>query len=199
MQTAVTATQNNLSGRIVSRMASLSFPPLSRHDKWGAAHPKINLSVPQKDRSVQLRALSEATVLDLRETCGHRFKLLAETIGSVESLAGPSAKSTRRADAPTDCPDGVRGVYGQVWGVTAVKPDFNPFEFARKRGFAPRPKELPAHDISSLSAWFAEYGRPKMESRPGVRTEFEPSAKSVPRGQGQPSAQARMIRGTVLR
>jgi hypothetical protein len=146
-----------------------------------------------------MRALSPATVLDLRESCGHHFKLLAETVGSLESLAGPSANSTGRRDAETDRSDGARGVYGKVWGVNSVKPDFNPFEFARKRGFAPRPKELPPPGINSLSAWFSEYGHPRMEARPGVRTEFEPSAKSVPRGRGQASAQARMIRGKVLR
>jgi len=180
------------------QLAPLSFPPLMRHDKWGASHPKIKLNVPQKSRLMQLRA-SEATVLDLRETCGHRFKLLEETVGSLNSPAGLSADSTRRGNAETGRSDGARGVYDQVWGVNAVKPDFNPFDFARKRGFAPRPKELPTPGIDSLSAWFSEYGHPKMETRLGVRTEFEPSAKSVPRGQGQRSAQARMIRGKVLR
>jgi len=80
-----------------------------------------------------------------------------------------------------------------------VKPEFNPFSFTRKHRFAPRPKELPPPGLDSLSAWFAEYGHPKLESRPGIRSVFEPSAKSVPRSDGVVSSQARMIRGTVLR
>eukprot|EP00967_Tisochrysis_lutea_P113856 scaffold181012_cov40-Tisochrysis_lutea.AAC.1 len=177
-----------------------SFPPLMDHDKWGATHPKSTLNMHRKSMSTRGRPLDEGTLVELRATCGPHFKLLCETVVPMVSEAqqGTSGTSADHLQSTINRQDG-KHIYGQVWGSKAVKPDFNPFDFTRRNGFAPRPKELPPPGISSLSAWFSEYGHPKMESRPGVRTEFEPSPKSVPRSQGEQSAQARMIRGTVLR
>lgn len=53
--------------------------------------------------------------------------------------------------------------------------------------------------LSPWQSWFATYGMPKPEAPPGYRSEFSATNKSVPYGEGMPSAQVKLYAGRVLR
>ena len=56
-------------------------------------------------------------------------------------------------------------LYASVWGAESSVPTFSVWRYCEKHGHAP--PSIPAPPISDMKAWFAEYGKPKIDCPPG--------------------------------
>ena len=185
---------------------SLSFPPLLSSNKWrgstGKSYPGSDNTWHKALAPRPLRHLpSESTVRDMQMSTGARFNLLQQSVKLPEDLIKRSSAQpdysagylTVSGGAPSSMP-----LYDSVWA-GASKPKFDNWKYCKKHGHAPHPNTLPAPGINDLKSWFAEYGHPKADVSPGVRSEFTATLSCIPRAQGETSKSVRMIRGSVLR
>ena len=131
---------------------------------------------------------------------GGRFQLLQETTDLKAAAAAASAAGeTSQLQPPVypgGRPVGPPTTFTAVWGKEASMPTFNVWDYCKKHGHAP--PSMPAPQLDSLKAWFGEYGHPKADVQPGVRSEFVASTSTVIKGNGEGRQTVRMIKGRVL-
>ena len=193
----------------------MSFPPVLDHSKWRNATSDTHFpggSITWR-KSLAPRPLhhqpSAATVNELRLATGGNFALLNETAqikaaGEKAPVAAPAGAPPRRQPA----------LYNSVWGAKSTMPTFNVWDYCKKHGHAPLPtdynsqaaghmggKSMPQPPINDMKAWFAEYGRPKIErDPPGFRTEFAARTNTVRKpGATDVTQTVRMLPGRVLK
>ncbi len=197
-------TSGGLSSSVAPSRMSLSFPPVLDRYRWvgstGSKHYPGSSNTWKK--ALRARPLhyepSRATVRDLQMCAGGRFDLLQDAVQLPAEAIPKGRDPMYDTSAQYGSGGGSRPLYDTVWK-GATQPSFNVFDYTRKHGRAPAPKNLTApQGINDLSAWFAEYGKPKVPPS-GVLSEFTPTLQSIPRGNGELSSSVRMYRGSVLR
>ena len=192
----------------------MSFPPLLDHSKWRNATSDQHFpggSITWR-RALAPRPLahqpSAGTVGELRLATGGNFPLLSNTT-KLKAAGEPSF-----AAEPVGAPPPTKPVlFKAVWGPEATMPSFNVWDYCQKHGHAPQPTDprskagghmggtsMPQPPIRDMKAWFAEYGRPKMDCPPGYRSEFAARTNTVRKpGATDVTKTVRMIPGRVLK
>ncbi|KAL3917474.1 MAG: hypothetical protein SGPRY_006390, partial [Prymnesium sp.] len=191
--------------------ASLSFPPLLSgfHAAGKKSYPGGELTWKKALAPRPLSsALSPRTKQELASAVGAHWNLLNRTLHPSLPEGEPSHASS---PPPPFLPPSLPPSSGESENGAARRsmplfrsvfargsfPAHSQWDYCKKYGRPP--KQVAAPRIEDLSSWFAEYGRPTELCGSGFRSEFAPTLKSVPRGQGETSASVRMIRGRVLR
>jgi len=144
---------------------SMSFPPLLPSKTWRA--PTVAPVFPGSSltwrKAMAPRPLthqpSAATVGELRLATRGNFALLNETTKLSSANSQPSLSES--AAPPPSKPK----LYASVWGTASSVPTFSVWRYCEKHGHAP--PSIPAPPISDMKAWFAEYGKPKIDCPPG--------------------------------
>ena len=144
---------------------SMSFPPLLPSKTWRA--PTVAPDFPGSShtwrKAMAPRPLthqpSAATVGELQLATRGNFALLNETTKLKAANDRPSLSAT--AAPPPSKPK----LYASVWGHESSVPTFSVWRYCEKHGHAP--PSMPAPPISDMKAWFAEYGKPKVDCAPG--------------------------------
>jgi hypothetical protein len=163
-------TNRQLSRRCASKATtlvamSMSFPPLLPSKTWRA--PTVAPDFPGSShtwrKAMAPRPLthqpSAATVGELQLATRGNFALLNETTKLKAANDRPSLSAT--AAPPPSKPK----LYASVWGHESSVPTFSVWRYCEKHGHAP--PSMPAPPISDMKAWFAEYGKPKVDCAPG--------------------------------
>lgn len=165
--------------RLFHMAATLSFPPLLSRNQWkgttsGAKFPGGDHTWKKSLRPRPLRTNPNAgTIEEIAVSTGKNFKLLSETTGLRQRTDTPSSEG--RAVAPST--RGEPRLFHAVFP-DAEPPTFKMWDYCRKHGHAPdfckKPgtASIPAPRINDLSAWFSEYGRPRVDVPPGYHSEF---------------------------
>ena len=185
-------------------MGSLSFPPLIGQWKGAAQGRSFPGSSETWKKALAPRPLAhlpdKQTVQDLKNACGAKFNLLADTVALPEELVSRDSVSQMsfRPTRAGGTPSRKMPLYDSVWPET-TPPTFSVWDYCKRVGHAVPPNHMPAPRVNDMKQWFDTYGSPSGNAPPGVRSEFASTCKSVPFGEGTPSAQVKMFRGRVLK